>query len=526
MKVGEIAMEIILDLLYIFATAYTLYFLTLALRNLNDTKFNREKRMSAYEEKDNLAVVIYSHNNKKTLANLVREIKSQDYPISNFKVFVILDNCTDGSQELFIEENFIRIIDVKGVGTIGKDQAVSILLEQLTQDDLIDSYVFLDADRSISTDFLTTVNAALVKSSVISGETIIDTSHLGPVDTIKAVYQKYHMNFMRKARSLFGLAAQADSGVFIIKQALVRQIGDVDFKDINSELKYSLLLSKIGKPCSFNPNIQTIVDPTNYLFRKPRLSYRVNMFKNCLPQMFSKNFVFSEHALSLLYPNIWLLLIIYLGVLKHSLNYYFFVDFKIVLLTFLMLIAAFCISLINAKLTIKEIGLLCLYPIYSLCHIIKNFPLVRKIRNKINGVEDLPNDTEKMSVDVVVAAGQKDLNCKLEFISEKGLCKVRFIFKNKKFTTSSHIRMIDALQELKLKLDDYGFILKICNCCSHFSACVDGSTNMLRGYCNSDFPAPSLGEPRPTLIWNTCTNFSPAKLNNIISEMISEGEKG
>ena len=86
--------------------------------------------------------------------------------------------------------------------------------------------------------------------------------------------------------------------------------------------------------------------------------------------------------------------------------------------------------------------------------------------------------------------------------------------------------MIDALQELKLKLDDYGFILKICNCCSHFSACVDGSTNMLRGYCNSDFPAPSLGEPRPTLIWNTCTNFSPAKLNNIISEMISEGEKG
>ena len=196
MKVGEIAMEIILDLLYIFATAYTLYFLALALRNLNDTKFNREKRMSAYEEKDNLAVVIYSHNNKKTLANLVREIKSQDYPISNFKVFVILDNCTDGSQELFIEENFIRIIDVKGVGTIGKDQAVSILLEQLTQDDLIDSYVFLDADRSISTDFLTTVNAALVKSSVISGETIIDTSNLGPVDTIKAVYQKYHMNFM------------------------------------------------------------------------------------------------------------------------------------------------------------------------------------------------------------------------------------------------------------------------------------------------------------------------------------------
>lgn len=517
-------MEIILDILYIFAVIYTLYFLALAIRNLNDTAFSKEKRLSLYEEKDNIAVVIYSHNNRRTLANLVREIKSQDYPINNFKVFLLLDNCTDGSQEMFIEENFIRVVDIKGVGTVGKDQAVSILLEQLSQDDLIDSYVFIDADRSISTDFLSTVNAALAKSSVISGETIIDVTNLGPIDKVKAVYQKYHMNFIRKARSLFGLAAQADSGVFIIKHQLVKQIGDVDFKDINSELKYSLLLSKVGQKCTYNPNIQTVVDTTNYTFRKPRLSCRLDLFKNCISQMFSKNFVFTEHALSLLYPNFWLVMLIYCGIMKHSFNYYFFVDFKIVLLTFLILIAAFGISLINAKLTIKEIGLLCLYPVYSLCHIVNNLPPVRKIKSKIKGTEDLPEDTEKMVVDVVVSAGAKDLNCKLEFISEKGLCKVRFIFKNKKFTTSSHLRMIDALQELKMKLDDYGFILKICSCCSHYTPYADGSTNMLKGHCSSDYPSPSIKEPKPTLIWNTCTNFTPAKLNNIISEMITQGQ--
>ncbi len=518
-------MEIILDILYIFAAAYTLYFLALALRNLNDRQFAREKRYSQYEEKDNIAVVIYAHNNKKTLANLIRELKSQDYPIKSFKVFVLLDNCSDGSQELFNNDNFIRVIDIKGVGTIGKDQAVSTLLEQLSQDDLIDSYVFIDADRSIASDFLTTVNAALTNAHVISGETIIDLRNLGPVDRIKAAYQKYHMNFMRKARSLFGLASQADSGVFIIKRDIIKQIGEVDFKDINSELKYSLLLSKIKCKCTYNPNIQTIVDTANYIFRKPRLSKRLDLFRNCLPQIFSNNFVFSEHVLSLIYPNIWLLLIIYAVVLKHSLYYHFMVEFKIVLLSFIMLIVAFGLSLINAKLTIKEICYLCLYPLYSLCHLINNFPPIRKIRNKIRGVEDLPKDTEKMTVDVVVTAGTKDLNCKLEFISEKGLCKIRFIYKNKKFTTSNHIRMIDALQELKMKLDDYGFILRICSCCSSYKPCVDGSTNMLKGYCMSDYPAPSLGEPKNTLIWNTCTNFTPAKLNNIISEMISEGEK-
>lgn len=517
-------MEIILDILYLFVAAYTLYFLALALRNLNDTRFKREKRYSQYEEKDNLAVVIYSHNNKRTLENLVRELKMQDYPINNFKVFAILDNCSDGSQELFVNDSFVHVIDVKGVGTIGKDQAISILLEQLSHDDLIDSYVFIDGDRSIAPDFLTTVNAALTKAHVISGETIIDMKNLGPVDRVKAAYQKYHMNFIRKARSLFGLASQADSGVFIIKQEIVKQIGDVDFKDIDTELKYSLLLSKIKFNCTYNPNIQTVVDSANYIFRKPRLSYRLNLFKNCIPELFSTNFTFTEHALSLLYPNIWLVLIIYFAVLKHSLYYQFIIDFKFVLLSFIILAAAFCLSLINAKLTIKEIGYLCLYPLYSFCHIINNLPPVRKIRNKIRGTEDLPQGTEKMIVDVVVNTGKADLNCKLEFISEKGLCKVRFIFKNKKYTTSSHIRMIDALQELKMKLDDYGFILRICSCCSHYKPCVDGSTNMLKGVCINDYPAPSLNEPKNTLIWNTCTNFTPAKLNSLISEMISQGK--
>lgn len=522
---GDVKMEIILDIFYVFIAAYTVYFLALSVRNLNDKAFTREKRHSQYEEKDNISVVVYSHNNKKTLANLVNEIKLQDYPINNFKVFVILDNCSDGSQDLFVNDSFIHVIDVKGVGTIGKDQAISILLEQLSHDELIDSYVFIDGDRSIAPDFLSSVNAALTNAHAISGETVIDLTNLGPIDRIKAAYQKYHMNFIRKARSLFGLAAQADSGVFIIKQDIVKQIGDVDFKDIDTELKYSLLLSKIKCKCTYNPNIQTIVDTTNYMFRKPRLSKRLELFKNCLPELFNKNFVFSEHALSLIYPNIWLLMVVYAVILKHSLYYHFMVDFKVVLLSFIMLIVAFWLSLINAKLTFKEIGYLCLYPLYSLCHLINNFPLVRMARNKIKGVEDLPKDTEKMVVDVVVSAANKDLNCKLEFISEKGLCKIRFVFKNKKFTTSSHIRMIDALQELKMKLDDYGFILKICNCCSYYKPCIDGSTNMLKGYCYSDYPAPSLNEPKNTLIWNTCTNFTPAKLNNIISDMINQGSE-
>ncbi len=496
--------------------------MALAIRNLNDRPFKINKRYAQFESKDNIAVIVYAHNNKNSLENLIKELKSQDYPIENFKMYVLLDNCIDGSEQLFENEPYITLINIKDVGTIGKDMAVSRLLDTLKADSSIDSYLFIDADRSISEDFLSTANAALAKYSVISGETLMLTDTLGPVDKIKAAYQKYHMNFMRQARSLFGLAASADSGVLIIKKAIVDKVGNVDFKNINTELKYSLMLSKINCPCSYNPNIQTFVDTTNYVFRKPRLSVRLELFKNCFTQIFKSNKIFAEHTLSLLNPNIWTILLIYGFVLKHSYMYKFMVDFKFVVFSFILLMLAFCVSLVNSKLSLKEIGLLCLYPFYSICHIVKNFPPVRIIKNKIQKREDSTSGIEKMVVDVLVdVGGVHQIPCKLEFISEYGLAKIRFIYKKRKFTTNSHIRMIDALQELKMKLIEYNFVIRICDCCKHFRSCQDGTTNMLRGICNNEFPSLSVGEEKQTLIWNTCSEFAPADIKSVVEEFLN-----
>ena len=514
-------MEFILDLLFVYIALYTIYFFALAIRNLNDRKFRIEKRYSKYEKENHMAVVIYSHNNKNELENLINQLKLQDYPINCIKFFAILDNCNDGSDEILKNNPFVNAIRFEEK-TLGKDEAVSLLLEQLKLDGWIDSFVFIDANRSIATDFLSTVNCALAKSDVISGETLLNTENLDIIDSIKAVYQKYHMNFIRQARSLFGLASQADSGVFIIKKSIIDQIGMVDFKNIDTELKYSLLLSKIGYKCTYNPNIKTSVNAEGYVFRRPRLSNRLNLFINCVKNLWTKNFVFIEHSLSLVYPNFWLVFFGYLIILKHFYGFYFFIDYRFVILLFVLWIAAFGISLINANLTKKEILLLMLYPVYSIGHIIKNFPLVRKMSAKMF---NKGNDDDKLSVDVIVSTGKNDLPCRLDFISDGGVCKVRFNFKNKKYTTSGHLRMIDALQELKTKLEDYGFILKICNCCSHFTSSVDGSTNMVKGVCNCDYPSPSLKEPQPTLIWNSCQKFSPAKLNSLIEEMMAKGSE-
>ena len=517
-------MEFILYIIYFYLLIYTLYILVLSLRNLKDKPFYIERKYSKYDGyKNNFAVIIYSHNHKECLEQIIGQFKMQDYPLSNFKVYAILDDCNDGSEKLFEHDTFVHVMNIQDVGTLGKNQAISMLLEELKKDTTIDAYIFIDGTRQIDPDFLTLANAALTNADAVTGEVNINRDSLDIIDKIKAVRRKYQANFFKQARTLLGLATQVDSGLFIIKKSVLDETEGINFKDINSELEFSLLLSQIGHKCVYNPNIQSYVLGQDLIFKKPRLTKRFNLIKTNFKNLKTINFAFIEHICSLLNPNIWLVTALYALLIFFSYNYSFMVTCNVVIFSAIVLLAAFGISLINAKLSVNEILMLLFYPLYSIGHIIKNFPPVRTLLKKIGANTD--KETDKLAIDVIVQTKHGDRGCKLEFIStESGLSKIRFIYKNKKYTTSSHLRMIDALQQLKSTMNDYGLVLKICSCCKHFTSCVDGSKNMLKGECHNEFPSPLIKEPKPTLIWNSCSGFEKAEVNNIIEEMAQEVE--
>lgn len=512
-------MEFVLNLLYIYVAIYSVFFFVLAIKNLNDRKFRiQQKYNNNLGYKNNLCIIIYSHNNEVNLENLVKQLKTQDYPLESFSTYVILDNCTDNSEKLFINDSFVQVVNIENQGTIGKDQAISILLEKLSAVQNCNAYIFLDAGRYIENDFLSSINSALMDSPVISGSTVLVGENLNLRQKIKVTFHRYYTNFLQQSRSLAGLATIIDSDILIMRQDLIEKIGCVDFQNINTELKYSLLLSRIGFKCTFNPNVKTYINVDDFELRIPSLSTRLTLFRNCFTQIWTKNFIFNEHVFSLLTPNVLFLMIAYIYLLKHSFNYYFIVDFLVVLLSFIVFVLGFSISLLNSKLQSKEFIYLFLYPIYSLGHVFKNLPLCRKIRKTISGEKPFETNTEKLMLDVAVTDGKNNIACKLELISENGLAKVNFMFNKKKFTTSTQLRMVDAISELTKKLAEYGFVLKICQCCSSFTPNIDGSTNMVKGFCNHAFANAQSGAI-PTLLWNSCKWFNQNKSNSVIEEI-------
>ena len=520
-------MKYIFFALYVYLVIYTFYMFVLACKNIKDKSFLIEKKYSSHDiVKNNFAVIIYSHNNKNAFEELINELKMQDYPVGKFKVYAILDNCNDGSEKMFENDRFIHILNIQDIGTIGKSQAITMLVNSIKEDQEIDAYIFIDAIRRIDSDFLTLANVALNKNDVVTGEVNINRENLDIIDKIKAVYKKYIANFFKQARTLCGLATTVDSGLFVIKKEIFEQVENFDINDINSELEFSLKLTQMGHKCVYNPNIQSYVYGQDCAFKKLRLTKRLSLIKDNFKNLATLNFAFAEQVFSLLNPNFWFIVFAYTALIIFSFKYHY-ISPKTLIISVFALASIFVFSLLNTKMTKKELGMLICHPLYSICHIIKNLPPIRYVLKEIWSGSD--KDADKLTLDVTVITKQGERPCKLEFIStESGLAKIRFInpHKNKKYTTDSHLGMTYALGQLKSKMNDYGLTLKICSCCAKFRSEVDGSANMLKGKCMNEYPSPLLSEPPSTLIWNTCNCFEPAQISSFIEELAQEITQG
>ena len=501
-----------MTVLYIFITIFTLYFLILSFASLKSTRKVRDK----YTSKDfNICVVVYASGEVKTLENLINQLKNQSFSKNHYTIYAILDKCETNFDVALQSDLEVNVININNLEPIGKSQAYSILAEKLHDLPNLDAYVFLDASNYVDADFLMNVNYYLTKYDVFipMKNYIGEYSDLSFLESVKATYSRYVSKFIFSTRTKLGLTNLINSDNFVIKKDLLNKIGTFDFQDKISEVNYTLLLANEHVQVAFVDDLNVYTDIKNYDSRISSLSRRLNVFWNTVTQ--SSNFMSREYSCSLVQPN-WLFCICaYLILINHAYKFPFWVSHVTVLISFIVLILAFCLSLLSAKIYAKEYLYLFSYPIYSLGHIIKNLPFIRFFRNIIKN-KTRKHNIEKMMTNVIVTDGKRDFQCQLELISDDGLAKVKFINKGKIYTTkNNHLRMIDAIKELSAKLNDYGLSLKVCQCCKYFQPLIDGSTNMVKGVCKCNFSGRVEGDIIPTLVWNTCPKFEEHNVINL-----------
>lgn len=503
-----------LVILFVYVFVFTIYFTIIVAANI----FNLKKKESfdLRKEYKNLIVIIYSHNNEKTIVNLLEQLNKQDYPQGNYQVHIILDNCTDDSSNKLEFVGGAKLWRLTDDVPLGKDKAISWLLENLMSFKKVDGYVFLNANRMVKTNFLEKINESLQENNVLVGSTQVYLENANYYDKVCSNVNEYNVNIMKSGRSKLGLAIPIDSDITVIKHEVLEKIQCIDFKDANSELKYSFLLTSVNAVPKFVPEIETFVSSSDYKMKRPAFSFKVSLFFHCLNLKSFSNLKFMEFLISLFKPNPIILISLIILIATYSFNYYFLFDFPWSIFIAVILTFAFALSVYKSNLYVKPIFYLSSYPFYTLYDFIFSFGPLKKIKSVFKKKEKIK--IEKIVVPVNVTNGKNVFPCFLDLISEGGFKKAVFRYKNKKqHTQQSYVRMCDAVKNISDILEQHGFRMKICQSCAYFSPKIDGTNNMVKGYCNQQaVQNPTSVDSPETLLWSSCEYYIPQEVNNVI----------
>ena len=111
-----------------------------------------------------------AHNEEAVVSELVKNLRSLDYPDELYDIFVVADNCTDKTAEVAraaganVHERFNK-------EEVGKGYAMGWMFDRVEQmDRKYDAFLIFDADNLVHPQFMLEMNDHLEKGeSVIQG---------------------------------------------------------------------------------------------------------------------------------------------------------------------------------------------------------------------------------------------------------------------------------------------------------------------------------------------------------------------
>ena len=136
----------------------------------------KKKNHKQYKPEKTFAVLVAAHNEEAVIGALMENLKELEYPKEMYDVFVICDNCSDGTADI-VRSHGWNACERHNLNQRGKGFAIEWMLKKLWEmPRQYDAVIMLDADNLTSPDFLSEMNNDLCSGArVIQG--YIDTKN-------------------------------------------------------------------------------------------------------------------------------------------------------------------------------------------------------------------------------------------------------------------------------------------------------------------------------------------------------------
>ena len=188
------------------------------------------------------AVLIAARNEAAVIGGLLDSLRQQTYNPALLTVFVVADNCTDGTADIarrrgaVVYERFNHI-------NVGKGYALDFLTQHIKADypDGFDGYFVFDADNVLSPDYIERMNA------VFSGGYEIVTSYRNSKNYadnwISAGYALWFLResrYLNGARMRLGTSAAVGGTGFLFSQRILDKTNGWQFYLLTEDIEFSV----------------------------------------------------------------------------------------------------------------------------------------------------------------------------------------------------------------------------------------------------------------------------------------------
>ena len=182
-------------------------------------RFPKAKNLHKY------AVLIAARNEETVLGNLIDSIRQQDYPSDLIDIFVVADNCTDGTAKV-ARERGAYCYERQDKEHRTKGYALQFLVENIRKEfgiDHYEGYFIFDADNLLKQDFVRHMN-----DSFDAGEKIVTSFRNTKNFDDNWISASYGIHWLRsartehRARSLFRIATRIQGTGFLFAWEVIR----------------------------------------------------------------------------------------------------------------------------------------------------------------------------------------------------------------------------------------------------------------------------------------------------------------
>ena len=226
-----------------FAVLTSLYFYQLVYIIVTLVKSHKKRRMPAPNKLHRFAAIIAARNEEAVIGELIRSIKSQNYPSELLDIFVVADNCTDRTAQVarsagaIVHERTNHVLKGKGYAL----NFMFHLIDSSYSDRNYDGYFVFDADNLLDENFVMEINKVFDK-----GYRVVTSYRNSKNYASNWISAGYALWFLREAtylnnpRMMLNTSCAISGTGFLVSSEIIRENGGWKHFLLTEDIEFSV----------------------------------------------------------------------------------------------------------------------------------------------------------------------------------------------------------------------------------------------------------------------------------------------